>query len=267
MKFAVKPRTQSKSEGFAFDVSPDGLTIDPHKHKYVTVGFNPTEMKQYGGIFEAMVESGDPESKTGKLCFELRGEGTLPTLQVEKPEELDADGTPMLKFRKTRIGKDAILPIILKNEGGVPATARFDAITSDSFSFEGSNLIHTISSKSYHGFDIRFKPEKATTEKFLLTFSTMHNVYEQHKVLLVGEGFNENVTFEGLPQDMEDELIVGDCVIGKSRAVSFQIVNGGDTDIKFRWNMGDKEEFRFFPCVGHLKAHSRKTIKVMVKGT
>ena len=44
IKFTVKPRTQSKSEGFAFDVSPDGLTIDPHKHKYVTVGFYPTAM-------------------------------------------------------------------------------------------------------------------------------------------------------------------------------------------------------------------------------
>lgn len=44
INFAVKPRTNSKSEGFAFDISPNGLTIDPHKHKYVTVGFNPTAM-------------------------------------------------------------------------------------------------------------------------------------------------------------------------------------------------------------------------------
>jgi len=44
IKFSVKPRTQSKSEGFAFDVQPEGLTIDPHKHKYVSVGFSPTAM-------------------------------------------------------------------------------------------------------------------------------------------------------------------------------------------------------------------------------
>jgi hydrocephalus-inducing protein len=41
VKFSVKPRSQSKSEGFAFDVKPDVLTIEPHKHKYVTVGFYP----------------------------------------------------------------------------------------------------------------------------------------------------------------------------------------------------------------------------------
>jgi hypothetical protein len=80
IKFTVKPRTQSKSEGFAFDVSPDGLTIDPHKHKYVTVGFYPTAMMQYSGIFEGIVEHGNDETKQGKLTFELRGEGTLPTL-------------------------------------------------------------------------------------------------------------------------------------------------------------------------------------------
>ena len=43
-------------------------------------------MMQYSGIFEAIVENGDMEDPTGKLCLELRGEGTLPTLQVEKPD-------------------------------------------------------------------------------------------------------------------------------------------------------------------------------------
>jgi predicted RNA binding protein YcfA (HicA-like mRNA interferase family) len=29
------------------------VSIDPHKHKYVTVSFHPTSMMAYGGIFEA----------------------------------------------------------------------------------------------------------------------------------------------------------------------------------------------------------------------
>ena len=77
VKLAVKARSQSKSEGFAFDVKPDVLTIEPHKHKYVTVGFYPSNMMTYGGVFEATVYNGDPASKQGKLVFELRGEGTL----------------------------------------------------------------------------------------------------------------------------------------------------------------------------------------------
>jgi len=158
VKFAVKPRTQSKSEGFAFDVSPDSLTIEPHKHKYVTVGFNPTAMMSYAGIFEAIVEHGDPERKSGQFVCELRGEGTLPTLLVESPEEVDADGTPILRFRKTRIGRESVLSIVLKNEGQVPATARFDALRHDGFTFLG-NMSHTITAKSYQAFDIKFAPK------------------------------------------------------------------------------------------------------------
>lgn len=148
VNFAVKPRSQSKSEGFAFEVTPDSVSIEPHKHKYVTVSFNPTAMMAYGGIFEAIVENGDPNSPSGQLTFELRGEGTLPTLLVEKPDDQDADGTPMLKFRRTRIGRAAQLQIVLKNEGQVPATARFDALQSGCFTFAG-NMSHTITPKSY----------------------------------------------------------------------------------------------------------------------
>jgi len=45
VKFSVKPRSLSKSEGFAFKVEPESLVIVPNQHKYVTVYFNPTEMK------------------------------------------------------------------------------------------------------------------------------------------------------------------------------------------------------------------------------
>ena len=159
---------------------------------------------------------------------------------------MDTDGIPVLKFRRVRVGKELILPIGLKNEGQVPATARFDAITNEAFSFEG-NMNQTISEKSYHNFDIRFKPTVSQVEKFMLTFQTLHNVFEQHKVILLGEGFSENILFEGLPSGLEDELDIGDCVIGKARAVSFLITNSGDKDIKFRWNAGEKEEFKFYP--------------------
>lgn len=102
----------------------------------------------YGGIFEALVENGDPNAKNGKLTFELKGEGTLPTLLLEKPSELGEDGTPILRFKKTRIGKTQLLPITLKNEGAVSATVRFDQIKHESFHFL-SPLTATIQPKQY----------------------------------------------------------------------------------------------------------------------
>jgi hydrocephalus-inducing protein len=80
VNFAVKPRTNSKSEGFAFEVHPATARIPPHEYTYVKVAFTPTSMMSYGGIFEAVVENGELSPKTGALRFELRGEGTLPTI-------------------------------------------------------------------------------------------------------------------------------------------------------------------------------------------
>ena len=148
VNFAVKPRQQSKHEGFAFEVSPESLRIPPHEHAYVKVAFKPTNMMPYSGYLEATVENGtDP--RTAKLEFELRGEGTLPTLSVEEPKTLKPeDGTPVLKFRKTRVGQRFIQTISLKNEGPVQATVRFEGLKHDDFRFLGQ-ISYTIPPKSY----------------------------------------------------------------------------------------------------------------------
>ena len=103
VNFNCTPRASSRSEGFAFDVQPKQVKIPPHEHAYVKVYFKPDKMMSYGGIFEALVENSDAKSKGRKLSFELRGEGTLPSLVLEQPTELTEDGTPLLKFRKTRL--------------------------------------------------------------------------------------------------------------------------------------------------------------------
>lgn len=154
----------------------------------------------------------------------------------------------------------------MKNEGSVAATARFDPLRSEAFGF-AANLTHTLTPKTYHGFDIKFCPQEAGVQKYLLTFNTAHNPYEQHKVMIVGEGYSESITFEGLPKEMEDELLVGDCVVQRAKAEVFSLVNNGDKHCKFHWNTGEHEGFKIFPQTGHLKARSSKQIKVVYKGT
>ena len=83
--------------------------------------------------------------------------------------------------------------------------------------------------------------------------------------MITGEGYAEPVTFEGLPEGIEDELHIGDCIVGKAKSATFSLVNSGDKAVKFRWNQGDKEEFKFFPSTGHLAAKSSKQIKVIFK--
>ncbi len=47
--------------------------------------------------------------------------------------------------------------------------------------------------------------------------------------------------------------------------MSFQLVNNGDKAVRFNWNIGDKEGFKFYPSQGHLKAQASKEIKVAFK--
>ena len=53
-----------------------------------------------------------------------------------------------MKFKKTKIGKNSILSLVLKNEGSIAATAKFDVIKNECFNFLG-NLSHTITAKTY----------------------------------------------------------------------------------------------------------------------
>lgn len=259
VRFSVKPRTQSKNEGFAFKVSPDSVKIPPHENTYVKVSFTPSNMMAYGGIFEALVENGDPESSSGKLAFELRGEGTLPTLQISKPSQLTDDGYPLLKFKKTKLNKRSTETIVLRNEGAVAASVKFRPIKHDNLEFKGL-MTTTLQPKEHYSFDIVFIPTKAEQISYQLEFETLHNPFECHKVVIQGEGYQESVTFENLPEGLEDELRFGDAIVNKAKTVEFSIVNTSNKPIRFEWNAAEPG-FSFLPCVGHLKPMGSKLIK------
>lgn len=105
VKFDVRKKTPTSVEQFAFEVQPKQIKIPPHEHCYAHVTFKPTIMAMYSGMFEAIVENGDQNPKTHKLLFDLRGQGALPTIKLEKPKEYFDERTVLVKFGKSRVGK------------------------------------------------------------------------------------------------------------------------------------------------------------------
>eukprot|EP01022_Parablepharisma_sp_SALTPOND_P020800 TRINITY_DN386_c0_g1_i3.p1 TRINITY_DN386_c0_g1~~TRINITY_DN386_c0_g1_i3.p1 ORF type:complete len:4093 (+),score=589.86 TRINITY_DN386_c0_g1_i3:873-13151(+) len=258
VKLSVKPRTSSKSEGFGFELSPEALKIPPHESQYVKVCFKPTNIMSYGGIFEALVENGDPKSRSGKLRFELRGEGVLPTVMMEKPSFIGEDGTPVLMFKKTRLGNVQRESIVLKNDGSLPATVQFDPIVSDVYSLASPNTV-TIQPKSYQNFELVFEPKIVGEFKHMVNFVTVNNPYESQQVRVYAESYQEDVVFEDLPDNAEDELKIGDCIIDKPKKVQFTMVSKSDKHLRFEW-LNYKKELRCYPRVGFLKPHASKTM-------
>jgi hydrocephalus-inducing protein len=74
-------------------------------------------MAQYFGVFEAIVENGEQNPSTHKLLFDLRGEGALPTLKLERPKDWLDERTPVLRFGRVRVGKSQTGAVVLKNDG------------------------------------------------------------------------------------------------------------------------------------------------------
>ena len=216
--FSVKPRTTSKSEGFGFEVLPTKVHILPHGYEYVKVTFKPTDMIAYGGIFEAVVEGGDPNPKTHKLSFELRGEGTLPTVS-QQGAVLSEDGKSLLRFPKTKLTKTSKIPITLSNGGLIPATVKFEMEYSKCFRFSDS-MSATLQPKTTMTFDLEFKPEEVQKYSHEFKMVTLNNPYELQIYSLSGEGYQEDIMFEEL-EDKEDECFFGDCIVGQEKEVFF----------------------------------------------
>lgn len=217
-------------------------------------------MAQYAGIFEAIVENGEQNPRTHKLVFDMRGEGALPTIKLDKPsaKEWFNESTPLLKFPKVRVGKTAVLPVVLKNDGQVPATVKWELQPNENFRFLDQNTF-SMTPKTYATFNIEFRPKEPKQIQWPMTMMTLLNPYESTRIMVVGEGFYEDVVFEGLPHDAEDEVSLGDCVINQERRVTFALRNNNSAEpIKFSWSTQGCEDFVLIPRTGHLAPRSSK---------
>lgn len=67
-----------------------------------------------------------PTSNSKVLEFNLMGEGNLPSVCVVRPALRNRRGSPMLLFRRLFVGRRRTLPLVLHNNGNVPAQVRGD---------------------------------------------------------------------------------------------------------------------------------------------
>ena len=78
-------------------------------------------LQLYSATFEAIAE-GSQAVKTKGLTFELQGEGNLPQVALEKPVLHNAQGQPLLLFKRLMVGHTQTLPVVVRNVGTIQAT-------------------------------------------------------------------------------------------------------------------------------------------------
>lgn len=64
-------------------MTPKHLSLGPHENKHVTLIFRPQAIQRYSASFRAIVDRAVPDATFTGLSFDLRGEGTLPTISLE----------------------------------------------------------------------------------------------------------------------------------------------------------------------------------------
>lgn len=62
------------------------------------------------------------------------------------------------------------------------------------------------------------------------------NPYEVSRILISGDAFHEDITFENLPNELEDQFELGDCIINQEKRIFFNIKNNSVNQIKFNFN-------------------------------
>lgn len=61
--------------------------------------------------------------------FDIVGEGTLPRVTVVRPTLYNQHGNPLLLFKRLLFGHSEKLPLILKNNGTIPAQVTLEGST------------------------------------------------------------------------------------------------------------------------------------------
>ncbi|XJO77830.1 hypothetical protein BDV3_002359 [Batrachochytrium dendrobatidis] len=263
ISLSTKPRGKSRTDSsdFAFDVETKKLTIPSHEYRYVSVIFHPASIQPYAGIFEATVENvQDGRNKT--LSFELRGEGTLPRIVVDWPILKSKAGLPLLKFKKLLLNTQQTLPIVLRNDGIIPARFKLEWTYKDTEDFECPMLYDTHHLKPQEQRTVEVKCRPMSVKKFEgeLRLKIMDNTFEDSSLQLVGEGYLDDLTFEGLSDDSENEIIFGDCFIDECKQKSFKLRNHSSEWVRIF--ISESSDFVFNPTILHIKPRGDRDVCV-----
>eukprot|EP01059_Diplonema_ambulator_P004214 TRINITY_DN13916_c0_g1_i7.p1 TRINITY_DN13916_c0_g1~~TRINITY_DN13916_c0_g1_i7.p1 ORF type:complete len:2675 (+),score=1012.75 TRINITY_DN13916_c0_g1_i7:232-8256(+) len=274
------------------------MTIPPHEHRYVSVGFAPTELRNYFALFEAIVKDGS-DPKTKELLFEIRGEGSLPQVQVElqppppprvtaEVQQVDAKGKPAkgqptpapaskyppnsLVFLRTLVGKKSSRYITITNVGDLPAELKF-SMPRDSgpFAFPARNTTFVLQPGESDSHQVYFEPQATGNFETKLSMSLKDNSFEDTVVTLMAEGYEDDVTFEGLGNGVDNMLTLADCGVGEETQKTFTLESHCAEYIRYEWapreGVTGEDKFAVVPAVGHIAPGKTKEISVKYKSS
>ncbi|CAG9464033.1 unnamed protein product [Pedinophyceae sp. YPF-701] len=269
--FKVTPHGDAASApgGFPLVVTPDRVDIPPHEYRYVTVRFLPRAIQTYSAEFEAVVDNGgDPATRSCR--FDIRGEGVLPHMTLLQPTLRDeASGAPVVQFKRLLKGRRAELPIKVRNDGSIPATARLDMAPHGAFALLGESGVFTLQPGASTEAVVRFRANDVDVHEHVVSLDVRQNPFEQTRIKVLGECFTEDVIFQGLPDGADHELRFPDTPINADTPITFTVRNLSQKALRFRWPSAGAEvlagALTLVPSKGHIPPGGSTTITATLR--
>ncbi|XP_076588631.1 hydrocephalus-inducing protein homolog [Chaetodon auriga] len=288
-----------------FDLSATTLSIPSQSHSFAVVTFTPLTMQLYSAVFEATIEGTNrsrmtPTLKSKELEFNLMGEGNLPSVCVVRPALRNSGGSPVLHFRRVLVGRRHTLPLVLLNDGNVPAQVQIDILDKHgvftlkaapgntcssihSTRLEGTTdseqeLVHratlSVSVNTQVEFEVSFCSDKPLSVKAKMSLQVEDNQYSSTIIRVTGEAYQDIVSLDNISRslqeiDQEDDeegnyevLNFGDCHVDRPYQESFTMTNRSSSQVvRFEWPPAGPHVC-FSPQVGHLHAGCSKEVTV-----
>ena len=93
-----------------------------------------------------------------------------------------------------------------------------------------------------------------------LTMSVLYNQFETTVVKLLGRSFMEDLAFDNLPNDSQDELVFGDMDISDAagQQLGFTLLNQSSTVLLY--SFPSHKDFTLSPAVGHIPPLGSKDV-------
>ncbi|XP_061825847.2 hydrocephalus-inducing protein homolog [Nerophis lumbriciformis] len=290
-----------------FELSTPTLFVPGQSHAFAVVSFTPQTLQLYNASFEVTFDksirmSTNVKEKDNKvLDFELIGEGCLPLVSVVHPTLLNNELNPVLRFKRTLVGRANTQPLVLLNDGIVPAqvliemTDKHNVLTvreapgnncgaiyitqiEDTIDSE-RQFVHkasvTLDVTERVAFEVTFSSDEPLTVEDKISLRVEGSQYSNVTIQVIGEAYQDLITFDnigGLVQEIykNDEvedtyelLNYGDCNVDCPVQNSFTMTNHSRNQVvRFEWP-SDDPNVTISPEVGHLHAGCSKEVTVV----
>ena len=236
-----------------WELGTNVVEVKPNSFTELPITFAPTAE----GIFQTFIEAnvrGSTNPKTKLLKFALEGNGALPSVTTEKVKQI--------ALGRVIVGSTRERSVVIRNDGYIPAHVTISYKASLGFTLKDEETTeYDMDPGRQQVITVVFAPQKIQRSTFEVTATVADNPKNVLVFNFVGEGYLDDVIFEGGQQPSDDsDVSFTNTVVGRKSELSFVVKNICQKDIRFMFPA--HHDFTFLPRCGYIRAGKQKSINI-----